>query len=126
MTTQQKLPRDFLGRICFVIHVAVMAYVLSGWAFRFGLAIYLIFVPMMVLHWQFNRATCILNNLESFLRDGHWRDPGNREEGAWLHCLIVDVTGIGLSQAMADRLIYTLLVFLWGLGWWHWYGWAGL
>jgi len=119
----KQAPRDGLGRFFFAVHVLVVLYTLCGWIWRPGLGVYLVFLPAMVLHWPLNGRSCILNNAETLLRSGRWRDPANREEGAWLHCLIVDVTGLGLSRQAVEGLTYGLLVLLWGLGWWHWAGW---
>lgn len=126
MSFAQDPPRDRLSRLCFWVHVGVVAYVLTGWTVAPGLVVYLVFVPLMALHWQFNRGSCLLNNCESLIRSGRWRDPANREEGAWLHCVASDLTGIALSRLQVDAISYLLLALVWGLGWWHWTGWPGL
>lgn len=117
-------PRDFLGKFCFVLHVAVVVYILAGWALPVGLPFYLIFLPAMVLHWPLNRGACVLNSLETWLRQGRWRDPANPEEGGWVRCLVGDVAGIELSDRRMSGLIYALVMLVWGLGWWHFSGWA--
>jgi hypothetical protein len=116
-------PRDRLSRFCFGVHVAVMVYVLLGWTIAPGLIIYLIFLPAMALHWQINRGSCLLNNCESLIRSGQWRNAANREEGAWLRCVISDLSGLALAPRQIDAVSYALLALLWGLGWWHWAGW---
>ena len=108
--------RDALGWTCFLVHIAVLLYVVLGWAvpLRVWLLFYLIFLPAMVLHWKLNRDACILNNLENWLRVRRWRAPEtNREEGAWLRTLLADATGIGLSRCQMDAVIYGAMGLFW-------------
>lgn len=114
-----KSERDALGWICFLIHIAVLACVVLGWAWpgRDWLLFYLIFLPLMFLHWKINRGACVLSNLENWLRHRRWRMPQtNREEGAWLRTLLADTTGIALTQARMDAVIYTAMAVFWLLG----------
>lgn len=115
--------RDALGWACFLLHVAILIFILTGWAIRPVLVVYLVFLPLMALHWQVNKDTCVLNNLESLIRTGRWRNPDNCEEGAWLERLIYRVTGLDLSVATVNRITYTVMVLLWGLALWHLAGW---
>ena len=107
--------RDLLGNFCFYLHFAVMILVVGGWAVPFHgfLLFYLVFVPLMAIHWQVNRNSCVLNNIESFLRYGTWRSERNTEEGAWLLTLIRNVTGIALKPWHTDLLTYGVLAALW-------------
>jgi hypothetical protein len=116
--------RDALGWACFLIHLAVLAGVVAGWAFaaRPWLGFYLIFLPAMVLHWKLNRDACILNNLENWLRHRRWRAPqANREEGAWLRTLLADTTGISLGKRQMDGVIYGTMALLWLLALAHFF-----
>lgn len=115
--------RDALGTTFFVLHVAVLIYILIGWALPVGTGFYVVFLPLMVSHWPLNGNSCALNNLESLLRTGRWRDPGNHEEGAWVKALILGVTGIELTVRQTDAISYGLLASLWLLGLFHWLGW---
>jgi hypothetical protein len=108
--------RDALGWTCFLVHIAVLAYVVLGWIVRarIWLLFYLIFLPVMVLHWKLNRGACILNNLENWFRLRRWRAPEtNREEGAWLRTLLSDATGIALSRGQMDAVIYGAMGLFW-------------
>lgn len=58
----------------------------------------------------------VLNNIESLIRTGRWRNPSNREEGAWLRTLVNDKTGWDLSRRQMDAFINTVLVAFWSLG----------
>jgi hypothetical protein len=117
--------RDLLGKACFTFHFAVMIYIVAGWAIpaRAALVFYLVFLPGVALQWQFNKNACVLNNLESWLRSGRWRDPSNREEGQWLLTLVGDVTGLQFTPAQMDAFTYGVLAALWALGLWHLLGW---
>jgi len=110
--------RDAMAWSCFLVHIAVLVYVVLGWtvAVRAWLLFYLIFLPAMVLHWKLNRDACILNNLENWLRVRRWRAPEtNREEGAWLRTLLADATGVALSRAQMDAVIYGAMSLFWFL-----------
>jgi hypothetical protein len=117
-----KPQRDAIGMAFQLLHLAILVYILTGWALP-GVGFYVIAVPVMVLHWPLNRNTCIINNLESLIRTGRWRDPANLEEGAWLRLLIKARTGLELSARQIDGLSYAVLALVWGLGIWHWLGW---
>ncbi|HEV7959465.1 MAG TPA: DUF2784 family protein [Rhizomicrobium sp.] len=117
--------RDALGWTCFLVHIAILLFVILGWAWpRPGwLIAYLIFLPAMFLHWKLNRDACILNNLENWLRYRRWRMPeSNREEGAWLRTLLEDATGIAWSRARADGVIYASISLFWLLALAHVFG----
>lgn len=113
--------RDALGQACFLLHFAVMLYIVTGWAVpqRKYLIFYLVFVPAVAVQWQCNRNSCVLNNLESLMRTGRWRDLANREEGAWLLTLANNTLRLRLRAAQVDVLVYVLLLALWGLGLGH-------
>ncbi|MBN9546568.1 MAG: hypothetical protein J0I19_13930 [Alphaproteobacteria bacterium] len=120
-----KSERDALGWCCFLIHVAALAAAVLGWLWpgRGWLVFYLIYLPVMFLHWKLNRGACILNNLENWLRHRRWRAPEtNREEGAWLRTLLADTTGIALTQARMDAVIYAAMALFWLLGLARWTG----
>ncbi len=114
-----KSRRDVLAWTCFLIHLAILVMVISGWIYpgRGWLVFYLVFLPLMVLHWKLNRDACLLNNLENWLRHRRWRAPQtNREEGAWLRTLLADTTGLKLSRARMDAVIYGAVALFWLLG----------
>jgi hypothetical protein len=108
--------RDALGQTCFLVHIIILIVVVLGWAWPepHWLIAYLIFLPAMFLHWKLNRDACILNNLENWLRHRRWRAPEtNREEGAWLRTLLADATGITLTRARMDAVIYGTISLFW-------------
>lgn len=104
--------RDLLGNFCFYLHLAVMVYIVLGWLLplRPALIFYLCFLPAVAVQWQFNKNSCVLNNLESFIRTGSWRDPHNKEEGAWLLTLATNVLGYPFKAWHIDAFTYSLFV----------------
>jgi hypothetical protein len=123
MSQTRAARRDALAIAFLVLHIAVLVYILIGWALPAGVGFYVVFLPLMVLHWHLNRNACVLNNLETLIRTGHWRDPHNCEEGGWLKTLIRGATGVELTVRQTDLISYVLIAGLWGLGIWHWLGW---
>jgi hypothetical protein len=117
--------RDLLGNFCFYLHFAVMIFIVAGWAIplRPVLYVYLGFLPLVALGWLINKNSCILNNIESFLRYGTWRAEQNAEEGAWLMTLIKNVTGIQLNHWQVNLITYGIMTLLWCLAVWHLWGW---
>ena len=117
--------RDTLGTVCFYHHIAMMVYILGGWIVPWhpALIFYLVFVPSVIGQWRLNKNTCVLNNIESLLRTGKWRNPKNREEGAWLHTTITGATGIAITKFQLDIIMYSVMASLWGLALCHLEGW---
>ena len=113
--------RDLLGRVCFWLHFAVMLYILGGWAApnRAALIFYELFLPAVAVQWWFNKNSCVLNNLESKIRTGGWRNPANPEEGAWLLTLLQHSLRIPVTQFQTDVLTYAVLAGLWAVGFWR-------
>lgn len=111
----QPQKRDALGQACFLIHFLPLVYVVTGWLapWRGALIFYLVFLPAMFLQWRLNQSSCVLNNIESLIRTGRWRNPTNREEGAWLRTLVNDRTGWDCSQARMDAVINTAMALFW-------------
>ncbi len=116
--TAAAAPRDLLGNLCFYFHFAVMIYIVLGWAIpaAAALAFYLVFLPGVALQWMLNKNSCVLNNIESWMRTGAWRDPANREEGQWLLTLVKDVTGLEFTPGQMDVFTYCVLAVLWVAG----------
>ena len=121
----QPQKRDALGQVCYVIHFLPLIFIVSGWLspWRGLLIFYLVFLPAMFLQWKLNKSTCVLNNIESLIRTGRWRNPSNREEGAWLRTLVNDKTGWNVSRTGIDIFINTMLVIFWCLAFARLRGW---
>ena len=107
--------RDALGQFCFVLHLLPLIYIVAGWLApgRGALIFYLFFLPAVFVQWKLNKSTCVLNNIESLMRTGRWRNPTNREEGAWLRTLVNGKTGWNLSRTVMDSIINGVMGLLW-------------
>jgi hypothetical protein len=115
------LMRDLLGNFCFYLHFAVMIYIVTGWLmpWRPLQVFYLLFLPAVAVQWWFNKNSCILNNIESYLRRGQWRDPTNVEEGAWLLTMARNLLGLKITPRQMDIFTYAVLMILWTLDLWR-------
>jgi hypothetical protein len=113
--------RDRLGTLCFYLHFAVMIFIVVGWLLpsRIGLFVYLAFLPAVTVQWWFNKNSCLLNNLESFLRSGSWRSTANPEEGAWLGTLAHNTLGVDPTPVQIEVFTYSVMALFWLLGFWH-------
>ena len=114
---------DRLGLSCLVFHMAVGAFVLAGWLISSteALLFYLLLLPAMATQWAVNRGSCIINNIETWLRTGHWRDPEHGEDGRYLLMLFDWLFAIRPDPASLDRLSYSVVLFLWILGLGHFF-----
>jgi len=113
--------RDVLGHVFFWHHLIVVAYIALGWLVpvHAALVFYLVLLPAVALQWQINRDSCVLNNLESLIRSGRWRDPANREEGAFLLEIARRHISPDITSAQMNAGIYTVMAVFWGLGLGH-------
>ena len=107
--------QDSLSLSLLAAHLAVIAYVLIGWMSmsRLALFFYVLLLPALALQWLFNHGSSLLTNYESYLRTGHWRDPRNVDEGAFLQNLIERATGLRPSRAQMMTVVYSLLFLFW-------------
>ena len=117
--------RDVMGNAFFYHHFAMMLYIVGGWSIPFKPALwfYVFFIPSVVLQWRLNRNTCIINNIETMIRTGKWRNVQNTEEGGWLWTLARRLTGWDISHFAMDVFIYCLMGTFLLLGLSHLKGW---
>jgi hypothetical protein len=115
--------RDRLGHSCLIFHMAVGAFVLAGWLISSseGLLFYLLLLPAMATQWAVNRGSCVINNIETWLRTGRWRDQENGEDGRYLAMLFDWLFAVRPAPAALDRLSYSTVLFLWVLGLGHFF-----
>ncbi|MGQ0742508.1 MAG: hypothetical protein ACT4OG_09505 [Alphaproteobacteria bacterium] len=112
---QSRYRYDALGIVLLALHLAVIAYVLTGWTVqsRDALFFYVLFLPGLCLQWILNRGSSLLTNVESYLRSGHWRDPENPDEGRFLQNLIRRSAGLAPSRAQAMTVACSLMLMFW-------------
>ena len=114
--------KDGLGLSFLIVHLTIGGFVLTGWLISSFevLIIYLTLLPMMAGQWAINERSCLINNLESWLRTGRWRDPcNNPEEGRFLEMLCHRLFAARLAPTFVDRLSYASVLLLWLLGLGH-------
>lgn len=107
------------------LHYAVLAWGLLGWLVpdEAWLWAYLIGAPLIAVQWLLNRNTCVLNNIEGWLRTGRWRNPEHAQEGGFIAHIVERALGIRLSPSAVNFLSYGLLGLFWMLAlahlWWR-------
>jgi hypothetical protein len=106
---------DGIGLSFLITHLAIGAYILFGWLISPApaLTIYLLLLPAMATQWYVNRGSCVMNNIESWLRSGRWRDPRNREEGGFLLMLCQWLFRARPHPVVLDRFSYAAVLVLW-------------
>jgi hypothetical protein len=112
---------DILGRGLFIFHVLVGAYLIFGWLVpvAMALAFYMAVLPIIAVQWLINKGSCVLNNFESWLRHGNWRDARNAEEAGWLSMLAHWLFRWRASRKTLDALSYGTVAALWLLAFAH-------
>lgn len=110
-----------LNVVCHALHVALVIYALLGWLVWSApwLIAHLVFLPGLVVVWLLNRGVCPLNNLESRLTTGRWRNAENVEEGSFIRTIVERYLGLHPTQQTMDRITYGLMAFAWVLSWVH-------
>lgn len=105
-------------------HWIIVLYGVTGWLSpsEGWLIFYLVFVPIMVLHWRFNDNSCFINNIETWLLTGKWRNEQNPEEGGFFHTTLLRVLGWAPPVKVMDQLIYTMMAVFWIAGYVRWRG----
>jgi len=106
---------DGLGLTFFLSHLVVGAYICLGWILSspWTLPFYLLLLPAIMTQWYVNQGSCVMNNIESLLRSGRWRDPSNPEEGGWLLMLCQWLFRARPHPVVLDRVCYAAVLVLW-------------
>ncbi len=107
--------------VCHGLHMALVFYGLFGWLVPSSpwLIAHLAFIPGLVVVWVVNRGTCPLNNIESLLTTGRWRNPSNAEEGSFIVTVVQRYLHLSPTQAQMDAVTYALMALVWVLSWLH-------
>jgi hypothetical protein len=97
------------------LHYAILIWGLAGWLIPSDgwLIAYLIATPLLALQWLLNRGVCVLNNLESWIAGGRWRDASDPNQGGFLAGLIERAFGTRPTAQAVNRLSYGLLALFW-------------
>ena len=114
-------PATLTRHTCHALHMALVGYGLLGWLVPSmpWLRVHLVFLPVLPIVWRLNRNTCPLNNLETWLTSGRWRDDSNPEEGGFLRATVVRYFDVEVSERAMNAVTYSLMGLAWGLSWGH-------
>lgn len=106
-----------LSSTCHYLHLGIMLFIMLGWIVPFDAALlaHLILVPVILGIWYLNDCSCPLNNIESYLLKGLWRDPDNREEGSFVVVVVEQYLGMQPTQRAMDMITYGVMGFAWML-----------
>lgn len=105
---------DLLRATMLLLHFGIIAYACWGWhqTTRLALFVYVLFLPLIVLQWLFNRGTSFVANWESMIRHGEWRDPENPFEGRLFQKLFGAI-GIRFTQAQINTMLVLIMLTFW-------------
>ena len=107
-----------------ILHWVLVGFALVGWlaTSEAWLLAYLIYVPLMVIHWSFNENSCIVNNIETWFLTGKWRNEHNPEEGAFVRTALLRVFGWAPPEKAFDLFIRLLMIATWSIAFFKWRG----
>ncbi len=110
-----------LGIFCHALHMALVFFALLGWLIPSGPVLigHLIYIPGLIAVWLLNKGVCPLNNIESRLTTGRWRNPSNAEEGSFIVTIVQRYLNLHPTQRLMDAITYGLMAIVWGLSWLH-------
>lgn len=111
---QRSFGWDLLRVTTFIVHLAIVAYVSTGWlaSTRASLLFYLLLLPMIVMQWLLNGGASILDNAETLIRTGHWHDSRNIFEGHFFQN-ILRASGIKVSTTLINFMVCATLLLFW-------------
>jgi len=107
--------------ICHGLHMALVFYALLGWLVPSTpwLVAHLVYMPTLIAVWLLNKGVCPLNNIESWLTTGRWRNPANAEEGGFMVRVVERYLNLYPTQRQMDAVTYGLMALVWALSWLH-------
>lgn len=110
-----------LRTFCHALHMLLVVFGIFGWLIpnEPWLMAHLIFIPGLIAVWRANDGVCPLNNLETYLTTGTWRNPANAEEGAFLKTIVERYLKLTPSQAQMDQITYGVMGGAWLLSFAH-------
>jgi hypothetical protein len=112
---------DAMRIFCHGLHIALVFYALLGWLVPSvpWLIAHLVYMPALVIVWVLNKGVCPLNNIESRLTTGRWRNADNAEEGSFLVTVVERYLNLHPTQRQMDLVTYALMALVWALSWVH-------
>ena len=112
--SQAAVTTDWLSVALFMVHAAIVGYVVAGWTAqtRLGLFIYLMLLPMVVLQWLVNGGSSVVSNIESLKRTGHWRDAEQGLDGAFFQSVLGSI-GLAATKAQINTVVVVSMFLFW-------------
>ncbi len=106
-----------LSWTCHKLHIVILLFIVLGWAVPVNAVLWahIILVPLILWIWYLNSCSCPLNNIESYLLKGLWRDPDNREEGSFVVVVVEQYLGMKPTQKTMDIITYAIMCLAWVL-----------
>lgn len=104
-----------LRTFCHALHMALVFFGLFGWLIPSEpwLIAHLVFIPGLIAVWRMNDGVCPLNNLETCLTAGTWRNRANAEEGAFLKTIVERYLKLTPTQTLMDQITYAIMGAVW-------------
>ena len=102
---------------CNNLHLAILVFIILGWVVPVSAVLWahVVLVPLILGIWYLNDCSCPLNNIESYLLKGLWRDPDNREEGSFVVVVVEQYLGMQPTQKQMDMITYGIMGLAWAL-----------
>ncbi|MGQ4649400.1 DUF2784 family protein [Lyngbya aestuarii] len=106
---------DLMITVLKAVHLAVLLFVIFGWILpiKLLLLLHIVFVPLMILQWQFNQGTCFLTNIENQLR-GEGKEK-QQQQGQFIKSLLGKCFNPLPSDSTIKLLIYGIIGLSWGI-----------
>lgn len=96
-----------------LIHLFVLLFVIFGWILPSYslLLIHLVFIPVMIGQWQLNQGTCILTNIENYLRGN--QQVKNQQQGQFIKGILGKVFNPLPTDATIKKIVYVVIAISW-------------
>ena len=96
-----------------ISHLAILIFVVFGWliANPTVLTTHLIFLPIMIVQWQFNQGTCILTNLENYVK-GEVAEK-TEQQGQFIKTILGKFFNPLPTDATLKKVVYGIVFLSW-------------
>ena len=109
------LLKYFLIKLLVFLHVFILFFMIFGFLLPSKyLIIYVLFWPLIYLHWQLNNNNCYLTELEYKLENKPL--PSSREHNYPFVKGVLNNIGIKMNDANIHKLVIYGITFLWLIG----------
>ncbi len=100
----------FVLKLVKISHLVVFLYILLGWLLPvYTLGFYMLWVMTIIVQWELNSGTCLLTNLENYLKGEEVSTKKDEQEGQFLKELILKVCGFTPTDKHLKAMVYLLM-----------------